>query len=106
MPRTITLTGRSDDHILVDDSAEPRGIEETYAYDGADFHLTHGNQRMHIGLHVDELSECWHAIVGQIDETAPLPKWPIRIDQDPDCDYSVRLTVEVPKSAELIRIGA
>lgn len=104
--RTLTLTGRSDDLILVDDSAETRGVEELTAYEKAvDFHIVHGNQRMCVGLAVEELSECWHASIGQVDETAPLPKWPVRIDQDPRCDYSVRVVVEVPKGAELIQVG-
>ncbi|AUM18255.1 MULTISPECIES: hypothetical protein [Rhodococcus] len=105
MPRTLTFTGYSDDLVEIRDTAGHYS-DEYSAYDGATFHLIHGNKRLQVALGLETLSGCWHATIGQVDETAALPGWPIRIEQDPDTEYSVRVTVEVPEGVELIEIGA
>ncbi|MBV6758391.1 hypothetical protein [Rhodococcus opacus] len=101
---TITFEGASDDVVIVDRGAGD--VEEYDAYNGATFQLRTDRERMQIGLTLETLSGCWHPSVGQVDETAPLPAWPVRFEQSTDRDYSVRLVVDAPNDAELVEIDA
>ena len=47
---------------------------------------------------------CWAFAVCQVEEDKPLPDWPIRIVNCPECGYSVQLEIDVPDGVRLRRI--
>lgn len=46
----------------------------------------------------------WHTGVGLFDEDMPWPKWPIKIGQSLNTNYSSRLEIEVPDGAYISRV--
>jgi hypothetical protein len=44
----------------------------------------------------------WSFAVSQVADGVSLPNWPIRISQQPDCDYSTRLEIDCPANTVLV----
>ncbi|MBO2461713.1 hypothetical protein [Actinomadura violacea] len=102
----VTFYGSSDDLVEVDGCP---GVDEFGSY-GEVWHgdliapggplAPGGAMRVHVFF-----DGCWHVSVGQVDETIPLPDWPIRFEQQKGYDGtpspSVLLTVDAPDGVRL-----
>ena len=91
--------GGSDDLIEVEGV---KGAEEFNVYgDGpmmARFNL--GGQMRIAALYIEG---CWSFAIGQVDESIPLPDWPVRIEQHQSVEYSTRLEIEVPNNVKVFQ---
>lgn len=61
-----------------------------------------------IGLRVYAIYDrngTWSFAVAKLDEDVPLPDWPIRVRQSPDCEYSTALEIDAPVGSRLITTG-
>ncbi|MGW1740475.1 hypothetical protein ACWCPQ_16885 [Nocardia sp. NPDC001965] len=76
-------------------------VEEYDAYHGAAFHIvsrTGGHLR--VCLDQDSDTGCWSVALGPVDETKPVPAWPIHLEPS-SRDYSPRLVINAPDDARL-----
>lgn len=100
--RTAVFYGASDDLIEVEgvkgadefptaDMNGPAGLAGSFVLGG----------RLRIRAFYDRHA-VWGFSVSQVEDGVALPDWPIRISQQPDCDYSTRLEIDCPDDAVLI----
>jgi hypothetical protein len=99
---TITFYGASDDLIEVE------GCENDGEFDGdawsADVVGPGATEQIHVSVWFAE-NGCWHVGVGQVDESVPLPAWPVTITQH-ERGGSALLTIEAPAGTRLDNISA
>lgn len=101
---TVTFYGASGDLVEVDGV---EGADEFGAYSSdplrwhGDLIAPGGTDAMRVYAIYDG---CWHFSVGQADEIAPFPEWPVRIRQHTHKDHSVRLEIDVPDGTRLTNI--
>ncbi|MFV2172404.1 hypothetical protein ACFHW2_11520 [Actinomadura sp. LOL_016] len=97
----IVIYGASDDLVQVEGCP---GADEFNVYgDGpvmwrGDL-IAPGGDAMRV--HVLLADGCWHIAIGQADESIPLPSWPFRIVNTPDCGYSVVALITAPDGTRL-----
>lgn len=96
----ITIYGAGDDGVVVQ---TPDSTEEYDVYSGlwrADL-IAPGGEAMQV--HVISMPTgdgVWHVAVGQVDESIPLPDWPLRIVQS-ERPYSVAALIDAPDGTRL-----
>lgn len=102
---TITIYGASDDGVVV---REGGTVEEYDVHGGlwcCDL-IGPGGEAMQIHIvNVPTGDGLWHAMVGQVDESVPLPTWPLRIVQS-GRDYAVAVEVDVPSGTRIDNIAS
>lgn len=96
----IRFTGFSDDILdvsgeLNDEFSNTRG-EISVVIAGPEY----GALLVHARL---SMTACWSLGVGPLDE-GPLPPWPVRIEQGPDCEYSPVLIVAAPLGSTVTEV--
>ena len=99
--RTAIFYGASDDLIEVEGV---KGADEfTAAFDGpaglAGSFVLGGKIRIRAFY---DHHAVWAFSVSQVEDGVLLPDWPIRLRQQPDCDYSARVEIDCPDDAVLI----
>ncbi|WP_280246422.1 MULTISPECIES: hypothetical protein [Nocardia] len=96
------IHGASDDLAIVETAdGFSREVEEYDAYHGAAFHIvSRTSGQLRVCLDQDAETGCWTVALGPVDETKPVPAWPIRLEPSPR-DYSPRLVVDAPDDARL-----
>ena len=101
--QTLVMYGTSDD--LVESSGVDGADEFDCWLDGGKAGI---NASFSLGdeLEIHAIYEgCWSFAVSQAEGDKPLPDWPIRIVNCPECSYSVQLEIDVPDGVRLKRIG-
>lgn len=106
----ITIYGASDDLVEVEGC---EGADEFYAASVKDGEVCWHGRLIALDGDVREqlcvraiFDGCWHFAVGQVDESLPLPAWPLTFRQGTkeEAEYSVVLAVDAPEGTRLIDI--
>ena len=95
--QTAVFHGGSDDLVEIEGVI---GADEFNVYDTPYDSCFNLGGRMRIRAIFDGV---WSFAVGQVGEEVPLPAWPIRLVQDPDTSYSVRLEIDCPDDVAVFR---
>lgn len=99
----IKIHGGSDDTIDVEGC---EGADEFNSYEKGPLMwrgdlIAPGGDAMQIHAILSHDTGCWSFTIGQADESAPLPEWPIRFRQQPNTDYSVQVEIDAPAGTRL-----
>jgi hypothetical protein len=93
--KRISIYGASDDLVEI----RGPGVEDELDAANGNALLTVASESTGEAMHVVvrlEKTGCWTASPLQMDEEQPLPTWPMRIRQCPECSYAAELVLTVP----------